>query len=280
MVPGFIAEVTARPVVKFAAGDIFRTDAKALNDFFVGHVGGFALLADGTHKPLSKHTFQRGRDQVGSHAHIDQTRDRSGGIVGMQRTEDKVPRQRCLNRYGCGLQVPDFTDHHDVRVLSKEGAQHPGKGISGALIDRNLDDAFDIIFDRFLCRQQLALNRVDFTQPRVECRGFSRTGGPRDHDNAIRFFNIDHEGVVDIVRHADCFQVQRHHAAVQDTQHHAFSKLGGKCGHTQVDNATAHAQRYTAVLRKAAFGNVQSGHDLDTRGNRCRQAPRRRRHFV
>ena len=54
----------------------------------------------------------------------------------------------------------------------------------------------------------------------------------------------------------------------------------GKHADAQIDGVPAHGQPDAAVLRQAALGDVQVGHDLDPRGDGEGQVPRRRHHLV
>ena len=65
----------------------------------------------------------RGRDGVGLHAHVDETRQRLRGVVGVQRGQHQVAGLRGLDGDFRRLEVADFADHDDVRILAQERAQ-------------------------------------------------------------------------------------------------------------------------------------------------------------
>ena len=61
--------------------------------------------------------------QVRLDAEVEETRDRARGVVRVQRREDQVARQRRLDGDRRRLDVPDFADEDDVRVLADDGPQ-------------------------------------------------------------------------------------------------------------------------------------------------------------
>ena len=63
---------------------------------------------------MSRHDARR--DQERLNTDIDQTCDGAGRIVRMQRTENQVSSQRCLNRDVCSLFISDFPDENDIRA--------------------------------------------------------------------------------------------------------------------------------------------------------------------
>ena len=75
-------------------------------------------------------------------------------------------------------------------------------------------------------------------------------------------------------------EVERDAALVEDTHHDRFAVHRRHGRYAQVDFLALHAQADAPVLRQAALGDVEVGHDLDARDHRGRQAPRRRFDFV
>ena len=61
-------------------------------------------------------------------AHVEQTRDAADGVVRVQRGEDQVTRHRRANGDFRRLEVANFTDHDDVRVLPQNVPQAVGEG--------------------------------------------------------------------------------------------------------------------------------------------------------
>ena len=109
---------------------------------------GLALRAVPTDQPLRHRPDQGACDKKRFHPHVDQARDGAGGIVGVQRGQHQVARQRSLHGDLRGLEIADFTDHDDVRVLAQDGTQGLGEGQVDFGIDLGLADAVQLVLDR------------------------------------------------------------------------------------------------------------------------------------
>ena len=140
---------------------------------FIGLIGGAALLTDAAEQTLAEHRFQRGGNEERFHTHVDQTRDRARRIVGVQGAENEMAGERGLHRDLRRLQIARLPDHDPVRVLPKKGTQHPREGQPDAFVHRHLNDAFEIILDRFLGGKQLGIDRIDLAQTGIQRRRFS-----------------------------------------------------------------------------------------------------------
>ena len=68
--------------------------------------------------------------------------------------------QRRLNGDLCGLQVADFTDHDDIRVLAHNGPQRVGKGQPDLWLDLDLVDALHLVFHRVFYGEYLDIGVV------------------------------------------------------------------------------------------------------------------------
>jgi len=88
------------------------------------------------------------------------------------------------------------------------------------------------------------------------------------------------ERVAGIVGETQAAEIQRHGFAVENTHDDAFAVRGGYRGHAQVELLALHAVHDAPVLRQAAFGNVELGHDLDARDHRGGRSRRRRLDFL
>src|SRR5439155_1324753 len=105
--------------------------------------------------PLTEHGFQSGRNKEWLRAHVDQTRDRAGRIVGVERSKNEMPCERRLNCNLRRLQIARLSNHDAIRVLPQEVTQNSSKGEADSFIDRHLHDSLQIIFDRLLGSDQL-----------------------------------------------------------------------------------------------------------------------------
>src|SRR5215472_15565337 len=88
-----------------------------------------------------------------------------------------------------GFKVADFADHDDIRVLAQNVAQTHGEGQPDFRPDRDLVDAPEFIFDRFLDRDDALLDGVDRAQHRVKRGGFTGTSWTGHKQNAVWFDN-------------------------------------------------------------------------------------------
>src|SRR5688572_29072126 len=69
-----------------------------------------AVLAHPADEPLGEHAFDGGGDEVRLDAHVDDSRDRAGRVVRVQRAEHEVARQRRFGRELGRLGVANFAD--------------------------------------------------------------------------------------------------------------------------------------------------------------------------
>ena len=130
------------------------------------------------------------RDHEGRHAHVGQARDGRGRVVGVDGGEDQVAGHGRLHGDVGGLLVADLADHDDVGVEAQERAQ--GRGEIELLVvaelhvrvDRDLDDAVEVVLDRVLGGQDLDVGAVDVVEGRVEGGGLARAGRAADQDQA------------------------------------------------------------------------------------------------
>src|SRR5205814_7303218 len=112
--------------------------------------------------------------------HVVQTRDRAGGIIGVQGGKYLVTGQRRFYRNIGGLVVANFTHHHDVGVLPQDRAQSRGKIQPDVVAHRNLIDSAELVLDRVLHRHDVVLRVVQLLENGVERGRFTGSGRARD----------------------------------------------------------------------------------------------------
>jgi hypothetical protein len=77
---------------------------------------------DDRHQTLRHYPNQRGGNQVVLRTHVDHAADGLHRVVGVQRGENQMPRERGLNANLQRLTVTDFANHDDVGVVAQDGA--------------------------------------------------------------------------------------------------------------------------------------------------------------
>ena len=70
-------------------------------------------------------------------------------------------------------------------ILPQDGPQAGGEGDADVVIDRNLNDAVDVVLDRVFGGDQLVLDDVQLAQGGVERGGFARAGRAGDEHDAV-----------------------------------------------------------------------------------------------
>ena len=106
------------------------------------------LLAVGAEHPdqtLGDHCRKRRIEPVGLQTHVEDSPDRLGPAVGVQRREDKVAGQRALYARLQRLKVADLPDHDHVRVLAENVLQGAGVCQPAAGVDLHLPEAFEAV---------------------------------------------------------------------------------------------------------------------------------------
>ena len=85
----------------------------------------------------------------------------------------------------CCCHVSHFPYQNTVRVLPQEGAENHWEIQADGFIDRNLDDAVNIVFNRVFRRQHLGINGIDFTQGGIQRSCLAGAGGAGNDENAV-----------------------------------------------------------------------------------------------
>ena len=80
----------------------------------------FLAVAEFAHEALRHIGAARVYDVVGAHAHGDEARNRTGGVVGVKGGDHEVTGEGRLEGDGCCFVVADFADHDDIRILPQE----------------------------------------------------------------------------------------------------------------------------------------------------------------
>ena len=89
------------------------------------------------------------------------------------------PVSAALTRDLGGLEVANLADHDDVRVLPQERAQRGREVQADVLVHLHLVDAVQVVLDRILGGGDVAIDRVELGERRVERRRLARAGRAR-----------------------------------------------------------------------------------------------------
>jgi len=172
--------------------------------------------------------------------------------------------QRRLNGDFRRLQVSNFTNHHNIWVLTQNRTQAFGKCQTNFWTNLNLNQPVNIIFYRVFSSNNLAVNRIEFFQGRVESSGLPRAGRPGHNQNPVRLINKLADNANIPLRQPQHIQPQIYLFAVENTKHHAFAEHGRQNTHTKVHRTAADHQRDTPVLRKTTLRNIKVGHHFNS----------------
>ena len=108
---------------------------------------GFSVFLQWAHRRRIRRPSQHGVEcsahEERLEANVDEAGDRTGGVVGMERGEHKVARQRGLDGDDGGLKVADFAQHDDVRVLAEKAPQGRGEVHADLFVHLRLRDAIE-----------------------------------------------------------------------------------------------------------------------------------------
>ncbi len=125
---------------------------------------------------MRKHADDRAGEQVRLDAKVEQPRDRAGRVVGMERAENFVARERRLDGHRGRLVVADLADHDHVRVLPQDAAQSAGERHALLVAHLRLADPLQAEFDRVFEREDVLFRVVQLLKHGVERRALAAAG--------------------------------------------------------------------------------------------------------
>ncbi len=126
LVAAAMTGIAALATADFA--DIGKGFAQAGNDGRVRCCRLAAIRANAAHQALGDDAFEGGGDNIGLETEIEQPGNGGDGRVSVQGRIDQVAGQRGVKGNLGGVEVADFTEQDDVRVLPKQGAQDGREG--------------------------------------------------------------------------------------------------------------------------------------------------------
>ena len=147
--------------------------------------GPLAVLAVEADQALRENAVQRGDEVIGLDADVQEAAEHVDHVIGVDRGEDQVAGERRVDGDLRGFLIADFADHDLIGIVTQDGAQAAREGQALFLVDRNLGDAFELVFDRVFDGDDLVFVVLDFAQRGVEGGGFAGTGGSGDQHHAV-----------------------------------------------------------------------------------------------
>ena len=189
-------------------------------------------------------------------------------VVGVDGGEDEVAGEGGVDGELGGFGVADFADEDLVGVVAEDGTEAAGEGETLLLVDRNLGDAADLVFDGILDGDDLVFFGFDLVEGGVEGGGLAGAGGAGDEHHAVGLLDVAAEAAEvfggepnDVER--ELGELLRHGLFVEHAEDGVFAMYSRHDGDAEVDEAALVADTKAAVLGDAALGDVELGHDLD-----------------
>src|SRR5262249_41888095 len=139
-----------------------------------------------------------------------------------------------------------------------------------------LNQAVDVVLDRILGGDDLLGDVVQLVECRIKGGRLARAGRPRDEHDAVRLVNQFAERIEDVRLHAEAVEIETDRTAIEHPQYRCLTEHDGQDADAQVHLVAADIQLDAAVLRQAALGDVEIGHDLDAGRDRGGQMARGR----
>ncbi len=152
-----------------------------------------------------------------------------------------------------------------------------GEGEAGLGVHLDLVDARHLVLDRVLDRDDVAVDRVERVERRVERGGLARAGRAGDQHRAVGLVEARLEALAGLVAHAQRVDADQRRLLVEQAHDHALAvdaRAASRCGCRRV---ALDLERHAAVLGHAPLGDVEVAHDLDARDDARRSSALRDR---
>src|SRR3989344_563566 len=111
-----------------------------------------AFTTEGPLEALGNRDGKRRTQDFGIYSQVYEARDGPRGVVGVERAEDKMPRERRVDSNLGGFFISNFTHHNNVRILSQGAPKSFQERISLALLNLCLIDSLHMVLNRVLNR--------------------------------------------------------------------------------------------------------------------------------
>ena len=218
-------------------------------------------------EPLGRDQDDGGRHVERRDAHVEQAQQRRRRVVRVQRREHEVARLRRLDRDVRGLEVADFADHDDVRILPQERAQGRGEGEPRLLVHVDLVDAGQLDFRRVFGGRDVDAGLVQDVEARVERHGLAAARRAGHEDHPVRAPDRLQQRLLLVGLVAQRLDAELDARRVEDTHDDLLAEERRQRAHAEVDRlGLRQHDLHPAVLRHALLRDVELGDHLDPRG--------------
>ncbi len=127
---------------------------------------------------MRQDAVQRRHKVVRLDTHVQKAANHVDDVIRVDGREHQVTGERRLNRDLRGLGVADFADHDLVGIVTQDRAQSARECQALFLVDRNLRNTANLVFDRILNRDDLVFVCLDFVDRRIQRGRLTASGGP------------------------------------------------------------------------------------------------------
>ena len=208
------------------------------------------LSRDPAHQALRGDATQRGGQRDGIDAQVDHPRHRHRRVVGVERCQHEVARDRRLDSDLSRLGIPDFANQDDVRVLPQHGPQRPRE--VHMAVDIDLADPGHLILHRVLDGDDVAAGIIEFVDDGVKRGGLAGAGRAGHQKQAVGLFHDPLDAVAHGHGHLDVDQPARRVDLIQQTADGELPRDVGRDGHAHIQPPVRKAQAHAAVQRALA----------------------------
>ena len=193
-------------------------------------------------------------------AHVEEAGDAADGVIRVERAEDEVAGECGADGDLGGFQIAHFTDHDDIRVAAQDAAERGGEGEVDLGLHSDLDDTIEFVFHRVLDRHDATLFHIKAAEEGVERGAFAATSGAGDEDDAVRARDEIADALFVGRVEAEAGEIEA--LLAEEAEADIFAVDARDRGHADIDRLAGDLEGDAAVLRSAALGNVEAGHDF------------------
>ena len=186
-----------------------------------------------------------------------------------------MSRKGSLDCHVRSLLIPDFSNKNDVRGLPKHRPNNPRKIQADIMPHLNLVNPRQVILNRVLGGDDLAVRTIQVVHRGVQRGGFAAAGRARHEKNPVRTPYDRLKTLIIVVAETELPNAYLDIFFVQNPHHDGLAVRRRQDAYPHIDLFATDDHLNPTVLRSAFFGNIHPGHDLDARNHRPVQPPSR-----